>query len=163
MDKKNIIKRSLEAQCYKHDLLLLTIAYVFLSLFSVLIFSAYLHDYPKYLASLLCAYLVIISCICLPFILYSAGKYAWLFKEVRYYRFADVVLDRAHISGKKGYFTVTICDDDGNKIDVTTCPIFYLGIKKPCFDEYINKKVCIAYNVKTKSVLIVPHECTETH
>ena len=74
------------------------------------------------------------------------------------YTFHQVVLDQPHWGDRRDgvYFTVTVEKSDGSTVAVDTRDIFVNNtVFGPRPEDYINKTITIAYNEKTKMVVVI--------
>ena len=81
-----------------------------------------------------------------------------IYSHIDDYTFTEVVLDKPHGGWGRDtmYFSVTVKDRRGASIPVDTHAIFCTrGAFSPLLEDYINKKVTVAYNNTTEYVVVI--------
>ena len=100
------------------------------------------------------AALLLMSFIVLPLIAYFAYRWLRLFLYIDRWCFSEAVLDKPHAGYKGGvYFTVTVTDRRGNRIQADTANMFSSG--EPRLEDYVNHKVLVGYNEETELVAVI--------
>lgn len=97
--------------------------------------------------------------IMLPFVilysLYYVYRVGVLFWKMERWSFSETTLDRPHMGYKSGaWFTVTVRDRSGRELEKETSKIFSTGAG-PIFEDYVNRRVLIAYNDETDTVAVI--------
>ena len=92
-----------------------------------------------------------------PIALFYLYRIFMIYHHINDYTFTEVELSKPHSSWERMMcFAVTVKDRQGRNITTDTHSIFYThGLTEPLLEEYINKKVLVAYNNTTEYVVVI--------
>jgi hypothetical protein len=98
--------------------------------------------------------LVMINLVFLPILAYFGWRVARIFRKIDSYTFCEAVLDRPR-TGYKGAvsFLVEIRTRSGATVTRETHAIF--GSSATRLEDYVNKRVLLAYNEETDTVIVI--------
>ena len=146
------LKESLEMQEAKRNAILLAVVCLFCAL--MVAASTALADDPAVAAMTITFMLMVL----LPFPIFYIYRIFKIYSHIDDYTFTEVVLDKPHGGWGRDtmYFSVTVKDRRGASIPVDTHAIFCTrGAFSPLLEDYINKKVTVAYNNTTEYVVVI--------
>lgn len=152
MTKKEFLRECIEYRIQKNELTMWIIMLVFIEM--LIIPFSLMNGEEEYIA------VAIIFLVCLmPVIIYFIVKIVNIKKHFKDYVFYEVTLDEVNNSffRSRVYFTVTIIHDQ-KEYKIDTKSLFSTAILDFIYyplDEYMNKKMLVAFNPKLEEVVLV--------
>lgn len=146
------LKNSVEMQCAKRQLILLSVVTGFCALMVAAPIA--LSEDPAMTAMGVTFMLMML----LPFPIFYIYRIFKIYSHIDDYTFTEVVLDKPHGGWGRDtmYFDVKVRDRFGKEIYTETHAIFATqGEFSPLIEDYINKKVRIGYNNTTEYIVVI--------
>ena len=148
----NRLKNSIEYRYERRQLIISAVIMVIAELLSVArVFGYGLRD-PAFEVFVLV--LVVLNMVFLPLLAYLGWRVLRIYRKIDSYTFCEAVLDRPR-TGYKGAvsFRVELRTRSGATINRETHAIF--GSWETRLEDYVNKKVLVAYNEETDTVIVI--------
>ncbi len=154
MDKKDRILHSLDVKCLKSRLKLILSFYIGLlvlgCIFGVVVFWGFPKEQPKAIL-----YVTILFTTCyLPAVIYYVWKIVNIVKRYESYFYCETILSEPHSERGRYYFDVSV-NLYGTKIKSKTATIFNDSSSYASVNDWMNKKVIVAYDSENDMVLVV--------
>lgn len=158
MTKKEFIEESIEFKICKKQIIFFICLYLFVSLFIsipyLLISGVEIFDLWEVFGIASLIFIILFF----PFIMYYAYRAAYMKKMFKNYLFLEVEFKEMHGGFTRFvYFTVLI-NTDGKQKKIDTRSFFSVSpfnFIYPNFEEYLNKKVMIAYDKINEEIVVI--------
>lgn len=155
MNKKEMIKGSLDVLCLKSHIKLVLCVYIALLSFIIIAGIVIFWGYPKEMLKAVLVYCSVYSCGYIPAIIFPVIKIIRLLKKSDTLYFFDTTLNNPRSHGRKFYFPVTFTDKLGNTINAATDAIFTSGVDYRNWEKWVNNSINAAYDQESGKIIVI--------